>query len=49
MQYLDFEIDVTGGDGGSYTVKVRSPAGEATSSMRFPFDQPAQRFLDLLR
>ena len=40
MQYLDFEIDVTGGDGGSYTVKVRSPAGEATSSMRFPFDQP---------
>ena len=40
MQYLDFEIDVTGGDAGSYTVKVRSPAGEATSSMRFPFDQP---------
>ena len=40
MQYLDFEIDVTGGDAGSYTVRVRSPAGEATSSMRFPFDQP---------
>ncbi len=40
MQYLDFEIDVTGGDQGSYTVNVRSPAGEATSSMRFPFDQP---------
>jgi hypothetical protein len=40
VQYLDFEIDVTGGDQGSYTVNVRSPAGEATSSMQFPFDQP---------
>jgi hypothetical protein len=39
VQYLDFEIDVTAGEGDSYTVKVRSPAGEATSSMRFPFDQ----------
>ena len=40
MQYLDFEIDVTAGEGDSYTIKVRSPAGEAMSSMRFPFDQP---------
>jgi Tol biopolymer transport system component len=39
VQYLDFEIDVTGGESGQYTVKVRSPAGEAMTLMRFPFDQ----------
>jgi Tol biopolymer transport system component len=41
VQYLDFELEVSGGETGSYTVKVRSPAGEATATMQFPFDHLA--------
>ena len=38
MQYLDFELEVSAGEAGGYTVRVlRSPAGEASSTMRMPF------------
>src|SRR5512145_3168269 len=43
MEYLDFDIEVAtreGGDG--YDVRVvDSPAGEARSQMRFPYDKLA--------
>ncbi|MFL5674978.1 MAG: CHAT domain-containing protein [Chloroflexota bacterium] len=39
MEYLDFDLEVTAADGGAFTVRVlRSPAGEATGTMRLPFD-----------
>ena len=38
MEYLDFDLEVGPGRSGSYPVKVRSPAGEAEITMRFPFD-----------
>ncbi len=38
MQYFDFELEVTQAQGGTYTVRVlRSPAGEATGTLRLPF------------
>lgn len=37
MQYLDFEVRVSAGDGGLYAVDVASPAGEARGSMKHPF------------
>ena len=38
MQYFDFELEVTQGAKGTYTVRVlRSPAGEAMGTMRLPF------------
>lgn len=41
MQYLDFDLEIGLGTEGTYPVKVlRSPAGEAEGSMRFPFDAP---------
>jgi hypothetical protein len=42
VQYLDFDLEVSAGDAGTYTVKVlRSPAGEATGTMRMPFSDLA--------
>jgi pSer/pThr/pTyr-binding forkhead associated (FHA) protein len=41
MEYLDFDIEVGPGTGEGYPVVVHSPAGEAQSTMRFPFDRPA--------
>jgi len=39
VEYLDFDLEVTAADGGAFTVRVlRSPAGEATGTMRLPFD-----------
>ena len=36
--YLDFEVEVGVGSGREYPVAVRSPAGGARATMRFPFD-----------
>jgi hypothetical protein len=39
MEFLDFELRISAGSGGSYAVAVvHSPAGEATATMRFSFD-----------
>ena len=38
-EYLDFELEIRGGGPREYPVAVRSPAGEAQSQMRFPFDE----------
>jgi hypothetical protein len=39
MEYLDFELRIGPGAGGEYPLSVlRSPAGEASGVMRFPFD-----------
>src|SRR5215203_6366268 len=37
--YLDFELEIRGGGPRKYPVAVRSPAGEARTEMRFPFDE----------
>ncbi len=40
--YLDFELEIGPGSGREYPVAViRSPAGEARETMRFPFDELA--------
>jgi len=40
--YLDFELEIGPGSGRDYPVAViRSPAGEARETMRFPFDDLA--------
>jgi hypothetical protein len=42
MEYLDFELEIGRGQGREYPVAViRSPAGEARGTMRFPFDELA--------
>jgi len=42
MNYLDFELEIGPGAGREYPVAVvRSPAGEARETMRFPFDELA--------
>lgn len=42
MDYLDFEIEISQGQGREYpVVLIRSPAGEARETMRFPFDELA--------
>ncbi len=41
MSYLDFELEIGVGNGREYPVAVRSPAGEARETMRFPFDELA--------
>ncbi len=42
MNYLDFELEIGLGAGREYPVAVvRSPAGEARETMRFPFDELA--------
>jgi hypothetical protein len=39
VDYLDFEVEVSPLASGEYSVRVlRSPAGEASETMRFPFD-----------
>jgi WD40 repeat protein len=40
MDYLDFELEIVPGRGRNYPVTVvRSPAGEARETMRFPYSQ----------
>jgi formylglycine-generating enzyme required for sulfatase activity len=42
LTYLDFELEIGPGRGREYPVTVvRSPAGEARETMRFPFDELA--------
>jgi hypothetical protein len=42
MEYLDFELEIGSGQGREYPlVVVRSPAGEARGTMRFPYDELA--------
>ncbi|MCI0691139.1 SUMF1/EgtB/PvdO family nonheme iron enzyme [candidate division KSB1 bacterium] len=42
MNYLDFEIEISPGTAREYPVAiVRSPAGEARETMKFPFDELA--------
>jgi len=42
VDYLDFELEVSPGQGREYPVAViRSPAGESRETMRFPFDELA--------
>jgi hypothetical protein len=42
MEYLDFELEISPGRGREYPVAVvRSPAGEARGTMRFPYDELA--------
>jgi hypothetical protein len=39
MEYLDFELKIALGAGRAYPVSVvKSPAGEASGTMQFPFD-----------
>jgi hypothetical protein len=40
LTYLDFDLEIGPGQGREYPVAVlRSPAGEAHETMRFPFDE----------
>lgn len=40
MNYLNFDLDISPGDGRDYLVSVTaSPAGEAREAMHFPFDE----------
>jgi hypothetical protein len=41
MDYLDFDLEIGAGTGRDYPVSVRSPAGEADETMRFPYDEVA--------
>jgi formylglycine-generating enzyme required for sulfatase activity len=42
LTYLDFELEIGQGEGRKYpVVVVRSPAGEARETMRFPYDELA--------
>lgn len=42
MEYLDFELRISSGSGRAYPVTVvRSPAGETSGTMQFPFDKLA--------
>jgi hypothetical protein len=41
MEYLDFAITIERGTGREYPLGVRSPAGEATTTLAFPFDDLA--------
>jgi hypothetical protein len=38
VDYLDFEVEVSPGTSGEYRVSVRSDYGDASGTMRFPFD-----------
>lgn len=39
MEYLDFDLEIGTGDGLTYPVSVRSPAGEAREIMTFPYNR----------
>ena len=41
MEYLDFDVELIHEAGRDYRVTVRSPAGEASAPMRFPYDEVA--------
>ena len=42
MEYLDFDVHIGQGSGPDYPVTVlKSPVGEASATMRFPFDAAA--------
>ncbi len=49
MEYLDFDLDIGEGNGLSYPLAARSPAGEARETMTFPYtrDQLELRLKDL--
>jgi hypothetical protein len=50
LEYLDFELEIDARSGHEYSVTVlHSPAGEARSTMRFPYDETelAKRLKDL--
>lgn len=38
MDYLDFDLEINPGAGREYPLVVRSPAGEARETLRFPYD-----------
>jgi WD40 repeat protein len=39
MEAVDVELEITSGGAGTYLVAARSPSGEATATMRLPFDE----------
>jgi hypothetical protein len=41
VDYLDFEVEILPGESGDYTVNVRSEFGDASGTMRMPFDKLA--------
>ncbi len=41
MQYLDVDLEIGQGSGRDYPLVVRSPAGEAHTTLRFPYDDLA--------
>jgi hypothetical protein len=43
MRYLDFDLEISPGSGGTYAVTTRSRAGEKTETIRFPFDERTLR------
>lgn len=50
MEYLDFDLEIEAIAGRDYRVVVRSSAGEARVTMRFPFDELAlEKHLDKLQ
>src|ERR1043166_5949490 len=43
MRYLDFDVEITPGTGRDYPLVVRSVAGDARGTLRFPYDDLALR------
>jgi CHAT domain-containing protein len=41
MEYLNFDLEIQPGSGGTYLVVARSNAGSGRAMMRFPYDAPA--------
>jgi sugar lactone lactonase YvrE len=39
MEAVDVELEISSGGAGTYLVAARSPSGEATATMRLPFDE----------
>jgi hypothetical protein len=39
MEPVDIELEISAGGAGTYMVAARSPSGEATATMRLPFDE----------
>jgi hypothetical protein len=39
MEAVDVELEINSGGAGTYLVAARSPSGEATATMRLPFDE----------
>ncbi|HMA33850.1 MAG TPA: CHAT domain-containing protein [Chloroflexia bacterium] len=49
MHHLDFDVEIVALGGSNYQVTARSPAGEASERLAFPFDEPtlASKLKDL--